>query len=137
MFASRCGDGRSTWDFQDGLLSGEECDDGGVQSGDGCSASCKVEPWWSCSPPSTFSRSVCHEWPNCSSGMMGEDCSLLCTAPVIHPVLFISNFLCFEDAEFPAGTSCPSAANASTIMRDSYRMSAISNSLINCPHSPS
>lgn len=78
----RCGDGRSTWEMQGSTVSGEECDDGGVLPGDGCSSSCKVEPGWSCSPPSTFQRSECQKWPPCGPRMMGEFCHLLCSAKV-------------------------------------------------------
>jgi len=36
----------------DSLLdAGEQCDDGNVVGGDGCSATCQVEPGWSCTPP--------------------------------------------------------------------------------------
>mmetsp|Transcript_22180 Transcript_22180/g.21412 ORF Transcript_22180/g.21412 Transcript_22180/m.21412 type:complete len:221 (+) Transcript_22180:1575-2237(+) len=29
---------------------GEECDDGNIVSGDGCSDLCILEPWWTCAP---------------------------------------------------------------------------------------
>lgn len=45
-----CGDG-----FQDAL---EYCDDGNTVSGDGCDASCAIEPGYYCSPDNT-GRSVC------------------------------------------------------------------------------
>ncbi|MDX2170106.1 MAG: hypothetical protein SF182_23750 [Deltaproteobacteria bacterium] len=46
MTATRCGGGS--------LDAGEACDDGNVANGDGCSASCAIEPCWSCGgEPST------------------------------------------------------------------------------------
>jgi len=50
----RCGDGRVTYDIQNDQKTGEECDDGAMQNGDGCNRQCRIEPWWSCSAPSTF-----------------------------------------------------------------------------------
>src|SRR3954468_13124814 len=41
--ASMCGD--------NGLDTGEQCDDGNSTSGDGCSATCKIEPGWICITP--------------------------------------------------------------------------------------
>src|SRR6185437_7311515 len=36
----------------DGVIEGsEECDDGNTMSGDGCSAICTVEPWYTCPTP--------------------------------------------------------------------------------------
>ena len=40
---TRCGDG--ILDF------GEGCDDGNITAGDGCSATCAVESWWTCPTP--------------------------------------------------------------------------------------
>lgn len=37
----KCGDGA--------IQTGEQCDDGGIVPGDGCSADCALEPCWSCS----------------------------------------------------------------------------------------
>jgi len=81
----RCGDGRTTWMPAPRATSGslgEECDDGGNEDGDGCSATCKIEPGWSCSPPSTFKKSVCQMWPTCSARMMGEFCQFYCSGSV-------------------------------------------------------
>jgi len=45
----------------------EECDDGNTEDGDGCSATCEVEPRW-----------VCHGAPSvceCAAYLTGEDCA--------------------------------------------------------------
>lgn len=42
----------------------EECDDGGTDDGDGCSATCQVEPHWACSGD----PSVCEQVPYCGDG---------------------------------------------------------------------
>jgi cysteine-rich repeat protein len=44
----------------DGLNYGiNECDDGNLESGDGCSNDCKVEPGWTCSGGSIKSKDSC------------------------------------------------------------------------------
>lgn len=48
----------------DGVVSGEVCDDGNTSSGDGCSATCTVEPGFTC----TGSPSVCT--PICGDGLI-------------------------------------------------------------------
>ena len=48
---SECGDGRRE------LL--EECDDGGVAGGDGCSEKCSVEPGYSCAVQASLGQDVC------------------------------------------------------------------------------
>lgn len=47
----KCGDGvrLSPENFSLYGVTLEECDDGGVEDGDGCSSECKVEPGWKCS----------------------------------------------------------------------------------------
>ena len=42
--AATCGDGRLA-------VGAEACDDGGLEAGDGCSASCAFEPGWTCQGP--------------------------------------------------------------------------------------
>lgn len=62
----RCGDGR--------VDPVEECDDGDAEPGDGCSASCQVEPGYSCRLEGL--GSVCEE-PVCGDGSWGppvEEC---------------------------------------------------------------
>ncbi len=76
--ACDCGDGL--------VVTGEQCDDGAPQSGDGCSNSCTIEPGWSCGG----SPSVCT--PICGDGMIvgseqcddgatsgGDGCSNVCS----------------------------------------------------------
>ncbi len=60
--ACDCGDGL--------VVANEECDDGDTADGDGCSASCTVEPGWSC----TGLTSICS--PICGDGLLldGEEC---------------------------------------------------------------
>jgi MYXO-CTERM domain-containing protein len=62
---SSCGNGER--------VRGEECDDGGLVDGDGCSALCEVEDGWSCWEP-TEPRSVCRE--TCGDGVLhpNEEC---------------------------------------------------------------
>lgn len=62
-----CGDGR--------VQPGEQCDDGNVVDvGDGCTASCNVEPGWACTVPAA-APSVCQQ--TCGDGVVqgpGEQC---------------------------------------------------------------
>lgn len=46
-----CGDGFIT--------TGEACDDGNTNNGDGCSSTCTVEPYFTCNPSPTTGMSVC------------------------------------------------------------------------------
>lgn len=61
-----CGDSK--------LKGSEECDDGGVAGGDGCSSTCKVEVGWSCSWDSACGHSACS--PICGDALIlgGEQC---------------------------------------------------------------
>ncbi len=52
------------------LDQGEECDDGGILSGDGCSSRCTVERNFSCTEPDSTSPSVCRPLPP------GDHCDL-------------------------------------------------------------
>jgi cysteine-rich repeat protein len=62
-----CGDGK--------VQAGEQCDDGNVVDvGDGCTASCNVEPGWACTVP-TGAPSTCQQ--TCGNGVTegpGEQC---------------------------------------------------------------
>ncbi|MCA9516000.1 MAG: hypothetical protein KC635_13735, partial [Myxococcales bacterium] len=62
-----CGDGVVN------IAAGEECDDGGTDDGDGCSASCAVEDGWVCGG----APSQCDEW--CGDGVVEawEECDPL------------------------------------------------------------
>jgi len=55
------GDLDSSSDCGNGVLDpGEQCDDRNIQSGDGCSSTCQIEPGWSCTgSPSVCARTVC------------------------------------------------------------------------------
>ncbi len=50
---SFCGDGRRD------AASGETCDDGNLNAGDGCSAVCRLEPGWTCAGTPSICTSVC------------------------------------------------------------------------------
>ncbi|MEP6646886.1 MAG: DUF4215 domain-containing protein, partial [Saprospiraceae bacterium] len=52
--------------------SGESCDDGGTNNGDGCSSTCMVEPGWICAGV----PSVCAPFSICGNGIIesGESC---------------------------------------------------------------
>lgn len=78
--ATGCGDGILLYKM-------EECDDGNLQSGDGCSSTCKIEPGWTCDVPGRPCR-----LPNCGNGLIespetcddfndvgGDGCSAQCT----------------------------------------------------------
>lgn len=41
------------------ILQGEECDDGNVIDGDGCSRLCKIEQSWDCSFDTSLGENVC------------------------------------------------------------------------------
>ena len=65
--AKRCGDG---------ILAGnEQCDDGNNTSGDGCSATCQIEPGYACVAQATAPNSVCHK-TTCGDGVKegSEEC---------------------------------------------------------------
>ncbi|CAI2376582.1 unnamed protein product [Moneuplotes crassus] len=48
----------------DGLRTGnEKCDDGNIQSGDGCSSSCTIEHSYKCYNGSQTSKDICHNCP--------------------------------------------------------------------------
>ena len=51
-----CGDGALE------IGTGEQCDDGNPNSGDGCSSTCQVEPTWQCTS-TPFQTSVCNLIP--------------------------------------------------------------------------
>ncbi len=54
QFAPKCtGSGECTSACGDGLVLGEQCDDGNTLDGDGCSATCTPEPGYTCSNEST------------------------------------------------------------------------------------
>jgi fibro-slime domain-containing protein len=58
QFAPECGDsGPCTSECGDGLVLGEACDDANLLDGDGCSASCEVEPGYTCADQ----ESVCQK----------------------------------------------------------------------------
>jgi cysteine-rich repeat protein len=52
----------------------EECDDGDLTDGDGCSASCTIEPGWVC----TGSPSICHKQVQAHITMMAKACKQDC-----------------------------------------------------------
>eukprot|EP00966_Prymnesium_polylepis_P294669 6804703-Prymnesium_polylepis.1 len=62
---ARCGNGQ--------LEEGEECDDGGTISRDGCSADCVVECGWSCEQPSQLATqpTVCSH--HCGDGVVQRE----------------------------------------------------------------
>ena len=72
-----CGDGV--------VVSGEECDDGNVDDGDGCSADCRVETGWSCTGAPSRCESSCGNGvivgqEECDDGNVddGDGCSADC-----------------------------------------------------------
>lgn len=53
----------------DGIVNGtEQCDDGNTTPGDGCSASCRLEPGFACVKQITIPNSVCHA-TKCGDGL--------------------------------------------------------------------
>jgi cysteine-rich repeat protein len=88
----RCGNGI--------LTSNEECDDGNVASGDGCSASCQVEPGWRCVVPGRLCVPICGDgrmvgWETCDDGntVSGDGCAYNCLA---EPCWDCSTGLCIH-----------------------------------------
>ena len=113
----------------DGVVSGETCDDGNTTSGDGCSATCTVEPGFTCSG----SPSVCT--PICGDGLVrggeacddgntssGDGCSATCTTetgyscsgspssctPICGDGLIIGGETC-DDGNVASGDGCSAA----------------------------
>jgi cysteine-rich repeat protein len=77
-----CGDGHRSYGYYGPY---EECDDGGVADGDGCSATCTVEPGWDCSQ-GFCEQVVCGDErvtgaEECDDGgtVSGDGCSATCT----------------------------------------------------------
>jgi cysteine-rich repeat protein len=77
----RCGDGA--------LAASEECEDGNSDSGDGCTADCRVETGWSCDGTDAYGQTVCKS--RCGDGLLagnegcddggrrgGDGCSASC-----------------------------------------------------------
>src|SRR5688500_8364581 len=67
----------------DGVVDGEECDDGNALSGDGCSASCAEESGWVCDPNCTelcgdgvmVGDEACDDGAETPCGLCNADCS--------------------------------------------------------------
>jgi MYXO-CTERM domain-containing protein len=53
---------------------GEQCDDGNTNAGDGCSATCTLDPGWTCYEPAPFGQSACSN--TCGNGRVetNEQC---------------------------------------------------------------
>jgi sulfatase modifying factor 1 len=63
----RCGDNQ--------LTAAESCDDGNTTSGDGCDATCKVEPSWVCAgTPSFCNRSCVKDGAKCGAASNADCC---------------------------------------------------------------
>ena len=94
----------------DSLFNGpEQCDDGGIAAGDGCSATCTIEPGYSCSGvPSACSLETCGDG-------------------AVTPPESCSN--CPVDVQCPAGRAC-NAEGSCELDSDG---DTIANSLDNCP----
>lgn len=60
--AVRCGDGARG--------QGEACDDGNLDGGDGCSATCEIEPGWACREDAPNGTSTCAQ--TCGDGLIDE-----------------------------------------------------------------
>jgi len=71
----------------DGLVAGDEdCDDGGSAAGDGCSASCAIEPGWDCAGVPSTCATTCGDGlvagaEGCDDGdtLAGDGCAADCT----------------------------------------------------------
>lgn len=79
------GDGNGTYCFSVGecgdgerSLIAEDCDDGNLVGGDGCSPTCRVENGWSCTTEGQACQSVTSLYPHCGDGVVqseeGETC---------------------------------------------------------------
>ncbi|MCG5053623.1 MAG: DUF4215 domain-containing protein [Myxococcales bacterium] len=97
--SQRCGDGRLSY--------GEFCDDGNDLAGDGCSASCREEPGFTCNAPGT--RCQLTEW--CGDGKLSlaraEECDDMntvsgdgCTSECIKE----ANFVCPQPGQLCSST---------------------------------
>lgn len=75
----RCGNGH--------LDAGETCDDGDLRTGDGCSATCTIEPGFACQEEPSYCRTTCgdgvmagHETCDDGDQAAGDGCSATCQA---------------------------------------------------------
>jgi cysteine-rich repeat protein len=118
---------------------GEQCDDGNSVNGDGCSASCRVEPCYTC----TGEPSVCAPVPDgtsCDDGIFcnGSDtCSLgQCAVHVGDPCPGTQCNTCQETMHtcFDASsTSCEADNNLCTIDQCNGSGSCVQVSTVTCP----
>jgi large repetitive protein len=76
----------------------EECDDGNITSGDGCSESCQIEPGWRCRVPGRGCVPICGDgqmvgWETCDDGntVDGDGCAHNC---LVEPCWDCSNGAC-------------------------------------------
>ena len=67
------------------LNAGEQCDDGNIVSGDGCSSTCTIEAGWSCSGSPSVCTPICGDSlvkgsETCDDGntISGDGCSSVC-----------------------------------------------------------
>jgi hypothetical protein len=113
----------------DGVIdAGEECDDGGISPGDGCDATCRIEPCWSC----TGGPSTC---THLAGGAPCADDGSECTADVCdgagscdHPALS-SGTPCSDDGSLCTGDVCDGAGTCT-------HPSAVDCSLVSQCHEP-
>jgi cysteine-rich repeat protein len=70
----------------DGIVDGHPCDDGETASGDGCSATCAIEPGWTCTGEPSACTTVCGDGivagdEACDDGgtATGDGCDASCT----------------------------------------------------------
>ncbi|MGI5860463.1 MAG: DUF4215 domain-containing protein [Myxococcales bacterium] len=91
-------------DCGDGVVEGaEECDDGDLDDGDGCSAACAVEAEFTCSGAPSTCTNTCHDGAQ-NGDELGVDCGGACLA--------CDGAACASDAECRSGSCVDNACAA-------------------------
>lgn len=101
--------------------SGEQCDDGGRNSGDGCSSTCQIETNWNCTYNDEIPASVCC---NNSENQVSVSGSCICTDGTswtpAHNRCIPTGTQCYENSDCVSGATCAVGLCVNTICGDGF-----------------